>query len=399
MPGLVRLRQCSARRRDQQLRGGIVTTLPRDSHAVQERLLAVTEPVHADGPAMDETLGPKAYRALYEHSPDGVLFTVPDGRVLAANPAACRILARTEAEICALGRQRLVDPTDPRWQAMLVERDRTGRVRGVARMIRGDGRSIDVEFSTEVFLDDRGEQRSCTIIRDVTERVTIEIELHDSRQRLADAELVAQMGSWEWDIASDRITWSEGLFRIYGLAPDEFNPTFDGAEQRVDPADRPRVRDAIDQAVAQRSSFVLDYRALRADGRVRTLRSRGEVVVNDLGEPIRLVGIAQDITDAKLAQEALENTSADLQRRAAELQKLARRSTPEPQPHAPLTPRQLEILQLVAEGLTSAQIAQRLFVTVSTVKWHVRQILTKTGSSNRAEAVARVLGALRQPSV
>ena len=121
-----------------------------------------------------------------------------------------------------------------------------------------------------------------------------------------------------------------------------------------------------------------------------------ELSVNDAGEPIRLVGIVQDVTDAKLAQEALDTTSADLQRRAAELQELARRTTPEPEPYAPLTPRQLEILQLVAEGLTSAQIAERLFVTVPTVKWHVKQILTKTGSSNRAEAVARVLGAPRR---
>jgi PAS domain S-box-containing protein len=356
----------------------------------------VTEPVHADRPVSDEVLGPEAYRALFEHSPDGVLFTVPDGRVLAANPAACRILARTEAEICALGRQRLVDPTDPRWRAMLVARDRTGEGRGVARMIRGDGVPIEVEVSSEVFLDARGEQRSCTIIRDVTDRVTTERELHDSRQRLAEAERVAQMGSWEWNIASDQITWSEGLFRIFGLAPDDFDPTFAGGQQqRVDPADRPHVRQVIDQALAQRSAFVLEYRALRADGRVRTLRSRGEVVVDDAGEPIRLVGIAQDITDAKLAQEALESTSADLQRRAAELQELARPSTPTPRPHAPLTPRQLEILQLVAEGLTSAQIADRLFITAPTVKWHVKQILTKTAYSNRAEAVARVLGATR----
>ena len=320
---------------------------------------------------------------------------MPDGRVLAANPAACRILLRTEAEICALGRQRLADPTDPRWQTMLVERDRTGEVRGVARMIRGDGMPIEVEVSTQVFLDDQGEERTCTILRDVTDRVTIERELHDSRQRLAEAERVAQTGSWQWDIASDRITWSEGLFRIYGLAPGEFDPTFAGGEKRVDPADRPRVRQAIEQAVAQRSSFVLEYRALRADGRLRTLRSRGEVVVNDVGQPIRLVGIAQDITDAKLAQEALKSTSADLQRRAVELQELVNPTTPEPQPYAPLTARQLEILQHIAEGLSSAQIAERLFVTVPTVKWHVKQILTKTGSSNRAEAVARVLGAQR----
>src|SRR4051812_14913291 len=63
-------------------------------------------------PPTADVLGPEAYRALYDHSPDGVLFTVPDGRVLAANNAACQILGRTEAEICSVGRQGMADHTD-----------------------------------------------------------------------------------------------------------------------------------------------------------------------------------------------------------------------------------------------------------------------------------------------
>ena len=118
-------------------------------------------------------------------------------------------------------------------------------------------------------------------------------------------------------------------------------------------------------------------------------------MVDDSGEPIRLIGIVQDITDAKLVQEALQSTSADLERRATELQQLSLRTAtePPPTPHAPLTPRQLEILRLIAQGLTNAAIAERLVVTEGTIKWHVKQILAKTASSNRAEAVARVLGA------
>jgi len=165
----------------------------------------------------------------------------------------------------------------------------------------------------------------------------------------------------------------------------------------VYPDDRQRVRDTIQKAIAARASFTLEYRAVRADGRVRTLRSRAEIAVDEAGEPIRVVGIAQDITDAELAREALQSTSSELERRAAELQKLALASSAQlaSERHAPLTPRQMEILRLVAKGLTSAQIAGRLFLTEATVKWHVKQILTKTASSNRAEAVARVLGAER----
>ena len=78
------------------------------------------QPAGARGPGKD--LGPEAYRALYDNSPDGVLFAIPDGRVIAANPAACEILGRTEREIRALGRQGMADVTDERWETMLTER-------------------------------------------------------------------------------------------------------------------------------------------------------------------------------------------------------------------------------------------------------------------------------------
>ena len=122
----------------------------------------------------EETLGADAYRDLYEYGPDGVLLTAPDGWVIAANPSACEILGRTEAEICALGRQGMADHTDERWGSMLAERERTGRVHGVARMVRGDGLIIEVEMSAQIFSDAIGEKRTCTILRDATERVRME---------------------------------------------------------------------------------------------------------------------------------------------------------------------------------------------------------------------------------
>jgi PAS domain-containing protein len=127
---------------------------------------------------------------------------------------------------------------------------------------------------------------------------------------------VARTGSWEWHLADDHITWSDGLFNIYGLTPDGFDPSFDAAGKRLYPEGRELVTQTLKRAIADRSSFTLEMRVIRSDGRVRTFRSQGEVVVDDRGKPIRVVGIVQDITDAKLAQEALQNTSADLERRA-----------------------------------------------------------------------------------
>jgi len=257
--------------------------------------VAMAEGSPADDQIAEE-LGPEAYRAMYEFSPDGVLFTAPDGRVFAANPAACEMLGRSEAQICAVGREGLADQGDERWQRLLAERERTGHARGVARMIRGDGARIEVEMSARLFTGRGGERRACTVIRDVTDRVRTELDLLESRARLAEAEHVARMGSWEVNLRDDHTTWSDGLLWIYGLSRDEFDPTFDGGLQRVYPDDRELVRTTIERAIAERSSFTLEYRAMRSDGRVRTFRSQGDVIVDDTGSPARLVGVVQDVT-------------------------------------------------------------------------------------------------------
>jgi len=337
------------------------------------------------------------FRLAFMHSPVGMGMMDNAGRLLQVNPALCKMLGYPEEELHG---RTFADIVSPEHQQDV--RDRTARLfSGEPQpsstewpFVRKDGSAIWVILSLapadgEVV----GETLAVGHVQDIGTRKQAEDELRHSRERLAEAEHVAKMGSWEWDITNNQTTWSDGMFHVYGLTPDEFDPTLRGCEQRIYPNDRELVNRTIEQALAERSSFTLEYRAVRADGRVHTLRTRGEVVVDDSGKPSRLIGIAQDITDAKLAQEALESTSADLERRATELQQLALRTTtePPPTPQAPLTPRQLEILRLIAQGLTNAAIAERLVITESTVKWHVKQILAKTASSNRTEAVARVL--------
>ena len=138
---------------------------------------AGSEGVLAGTRTLRDEVGPEAYRAIYENSPDGVLLTAP---MVALRAGGLRLhvrLVRTEAEIRARGRQGLADGTDERWGPLLAERERSGQARGIARMVRGDGALIEVEMSARTFDDDAGESRSCTIFRDVTERVRTEHEL------------------------------------------------------------------------------------------------------------------------------------------------------------------------------------------------------------------------------
>ncbi|MBM4270544.1 MAG: PAS domain S-box protein [Deltaproteobacteria bacterium] len=123
------------------------------------------------------------YRALFENCLDAVLLTAPDGRILSANTAACRMFGRTEQEICQLGLSGIADITDPLLPVALTERSRTGKFRGELTFIRKDGTRFPGEISSAIFKDQDGHDRTSTIIRDVTERKQMEEVLRESKER------------------------------------------------------------------------------------------------------------------------------------------------------------------------------------------------------------------------
>jgi PAS domain S-box-containing protein len=254
--------------------------------------------------------------------------------------------------------------------------------------------SGEVRYTQTSYIPDvvDGEVRGFfALITDITERRRIEEEVERSRARLAEAERVARLGSWEWDISTNRLTCSEGLFAIYGIDPGDFAGRYDpSSTEYVHPDDRERVQTEISQAVETGTPVDFEYRIIRPDGHVRRLHSRAELVADTAGRPLRLTGTAQDVTELHAAAEVLHRTATDLGRRAAALQPSAGRIGHKNLDRS-LSTRQLEILALVADGLSNAEIASRLYLTESTVKWHVRKILRALGVSNRAQAVARYL--------
>jgi len=127
------------------------------------------------------------YHSLFDNSIDAVLLTAPDGRILAANPEACRIFGHTEEEICRIGRAGLMVLTDPRLAAAIEERTRTGQFKGELTFVRKNGTLFPGEISSAIFRDRDGNLKTSMIIRDITDRKRVDEVLAKSEEKFRKA--------------------------------------------------------------------------------------------------------------------------------------------------------------------------------------------------------------------
>jgi two-component system sensor histidine kinase UhpB len=154
---------------------------------------------------------------------------------------------------------------------------------------------------------------------DVTQRSQVEAALASSRLRLAEAQRVAHIGSWEWVVGQDRVSWSDELYRIYAVDEADFVPTYQGFLARVHPDDVEHTKGVIRLAMENVTPFVYDHRVVRPDGEVRMLHTRGEVIGDEDGLAARLVGSCWDITDRWRATQELRASAEQLRALGARL--------------------------------------------------------------------------------
>lgn len=121
---------------------------------------------------------------------------------------------------------------------------------------------------------------------------------------MAAAQILANMGDYDWDIAANTNRWSDQLYRIYGLEPQSMNMSYEEFMARVHPDDRERIAAVHAEAYASGGTYQMIERIVRPDGEVRHLSSNGEVIVDAAGKPVRMRGTCIDITDRVLAEEA-----------------------------------------------------------------------------------------------
>src|SRR5919198_1297058 len=250
--------------------------------------------------------------ALVEFSEDPIIGITLDGVVTDWNPAAERLYGWPADEILGASIGLLVPPELRGRTGNLLEKVRAGeavRQLDTQRMAK-DGRRIDVSISMTPIRDAAGTiVGAAAFTRDISMRIAAEERLRRSEAQLAEAQRLAALGSWEWDIASGEVTWSPELFRILGHDPDRSTPSFERFLEALHPSDRPRAEAAIEETVATGAPLDYECRAVRPDGIERVIHARGRPIADDTGRPVRVLGTVQDITGLAHARRRLEQAN------------------------------------------------------------------------------------------
>jgi PAS domain S-box-containing protein len=149
---------------------------------------------------------------------------------------------------------------------------------------------------------------------DITERKRIEDQLRISEERYVLAQKAANIGSWDWNMLTDELSWSELVIPMFGLKQGEFKGTMADFWNRLHPDDIPMIEQKIKATLEKNEEYRVEHRVIRPDGSIKWMLETGNVLKDKDGKPYRMLGMVQDITDRKLAEEEILQRKNELER-------------------------------------------------------------------------------------
>jgi PAS domain S-box-containing protein len=252
------------------------------------------------------------YRALFSRAGDGIFIMSPDGKLVDVNESFARMHGYSAGELTLmnireLATQKTIDLIPERLRRVIAGETLTFDVEHYHR----DGHVFPLEVSASM-ISFGGESYIQCFQRDITERVRAEKALLESERSLKRSQEVAHVGNWTWEAGSNRVTWSDEMYRIFGLVPGNLDGDLDDVIRRtIHPEDLNNVLAANRAVIKTRQPAELEYRVVRPDGTVRDVWAiHGDVVADEQGRIVRLSGILQDVTERKQASAERDRLAA-----------------------------------------------------------------------------------------
>jgi PAS domain S-box-containing protein len=260
--------------------------------------------------------------AIVESSGDAIVSKDLNGVIASWNQGAERLFGYTAEETIGKSVTLLIPPERHDEEQSILERIRRGESIEHFETVRRrkDGSLLDISLTVSPIRDTKGNIVGASkIARDITRRKRVEVALRESEQRLRLATQTGKLGVWDWDVVTNRISWSDSLYAIHGVRPDQFDGTVEGFAALIHPEDQGLVSAAIQRTLDKDVPYETEFRAVRPDGVVVWLFTNA-AVLRDGGRPVRMLGATMDISERKRTEEALRQNEERLRQQAQELE-------------------------------------------------------------------------------
>ncbi|HEY9606331.1 MAG TPA: PAS domain S-box protein, partial [Allocoleopsis sp.] len=252
------------------------------------------------------------FRAVFDQAAVGIGLCTLEGQFFRVNQKLCDIVGYTREEMLERTFQAITTVKDrPQLQAS-VRQLLAGEIKNYSlenRYICKDGSVVWANIVVSLLHEPDGEPKHFIYIAEnITERKLAELALVKSEHALAEAQRLAHLGNWSFDLVNRGLAWSDETFRIYGLDPTQGEPTEEQHLQQIHPDDREQVLRSSELAMTQGIPYEHEMRIFLPDGSMRYTLGRGQPVFDETGEVVQLFGTVQDITERKQAEEELRES-------------------------------------------------------------------------------------------
>jgi PAS domain S-box-containing protein len=251
----------------------------------------------------------KPYQLLVEQMPRGAATLTAEGAIISCNRRFADLLRRPLHSLLGKPLDAFVTPGSRSLLEALLREGRTVEAQREVILQRDDATPVPVYLGVSALRE--GALGLCLMVTDLTEqRHYLELQrtqkaLRASEERLDLAQRAGRIGTFEWNIRTDVVSWSPTSEDLYGLPAGGFGGCYEDWKQAVHPDDRDRAEAERRRAVAERTELDTEFRIVRPDGETRWINTKGEVFYGSDGEPVRMLGVSMDITDRKRTEEAL----------------------------------------------------------------------------------------------
>ena len=251
--------------------------------------------------------GERLFRAVWEYASDAMALSTFDGTVFAANPAYFHLYSFPQEEVVGKHFSIIFPEEQCKTAHELYDYIFQSPALGpafVGPIRRADGTERFVE-SRYNFISHHGQRIAMlSIVRDITERKRVEEALWVSKEKLRLALEVGHMDSWDWDIESNTIRWSAKLDASFGLVGGSFGVSYETFMELIHPQDRTLVDQEMRRALEEGTDFKVEFRAGLVDGTIRWKRIQGQVLYDEAGKPMRMMGVSMDVPQGRQVEKA-----------------------------------------------------------------------------------------------